>query len=182
MVNPSRTAMRALGRGAGLVAGLLGLLGLVLLAAAPSLAAAKAPGVTRDRVSFAMRGPLKTGESRRLVFQVHAPAGQRPTVSVLLTMPAMPMHGQTVRAKALGAGRYAARAPITMPGRWLAHVTVAGGGASVTHVLPFRAIYGQPTPWRGLGIGAGLFVLAVGLLTYRLRRRPTPLAATERHA
>jgi hypothetical protein len=178
MVNPSRTAMRAIARWAGLAAGLCG---LVLLTAAPSLAA-RTPSVAKDRVSFAMRGPLKTGSSERLLFTVHHPAGQRPTVFVHLTMPGMAMQGRTLRAKALGHGRYSVRAPLTMPGRWVAHVTVTSGGASVTRVLPFHTIYGQPTPWRTLGVGFGIFVVAVGLLTYRLRRRPTQVAASEPNA
>lgn len=179
MANPTRSAKRALDLRPGL---LLLAVGLVLVAAAPPSLAAGAPSVAADRVSLAMRGPLKTGPGQRLVFHVRAPAGSRPTVFVHLTMPAMPMREPTLTARPLGHGLYGVRAPLTMPGRWLAHVTLERGGASVTRVLPFRAIYGQPTPWRTLALGAGLVLLAVGLVTYRLRRRSPDLATTQRRA
>lgn len=178
MANPMRAAKRALDLRPGL---LLLAVGLVLVAAPPSLAAGQ-PSVAADRVSFALRGPLRMGSGQRLVFHVRAPAGSRPTVMVHLTMPAMPMREPTLTAQPLGRGLYGVRAPLTMPGRWLAHVTIERGGASVTRVLPFRAVYGQPAPWRTLALGAGLFLLAVGLLAYRLRRRPSPQAQAERRA
>ena len=178
MVGSMGATTRAIARASGLAALAAG---LVLLTPPPSLAA-KAPSVAGDRVSFAMRGPLRTGAARRMVFHVRAPAGQRPTVLVHLTMPAMPMREPVLTARPIGHGLYSVRAPLTMPGRWLAHVTVASGGASVTRVLPFHTIYGQPTPWRMLAVIAGLFVLTVGLLAYRLRRRGPAPSAEDRTA
>jgi hypothetical protein len=179
MSTMKRNAPGALARPAGILAGLLA---LIVLAAPPS-SAATAHGPGADRVGFAMRGPLKTGADQRLVFQVHAPAGEAPQgVLVHLAMPAMAMHERTLRARALGHGRYAVHAPLSMAGRWVAHVTLTRDGASVTRTLPFRTIDGPTAPWRLLGAAAALLALA-GVLTYRTRRRPSAAtAAGERHA
>ena len=178
MADPTRTALRALGMGSGLAALALGL----ILSSSPASGAASVPAVARDHVAFAMRGPLKTGASQRLVFSVRGANGVRPTVLVHLTMPAMPMDERTYVAHPISHDRYAVRAPLTMPGKWLAHVTLESGGQSVTRVLPFRTIYGQPTPWRLLAVLAGGFLALVAIVAFALRRRGPDVASSERHA
>jgi hypothetical protein len=171
----------AFARSAGLLAALIG---LVLLAGAPSLAAAQpAAAAANGRVGFAMRGPLHTGRGERLVFHVEAPAGARPThVLIHLTMAAMPMHEPTLRARPLGGGRYAVHADLSMPGAWVAHVTLARGATSVTRSLPFRTIDGGSTLWRRIALVAGALALLVALGTYRMRRRPEAISGRESNA
>ena len=177
-MNDGRTQAAAVRQGARL----LGAVGLLLVLSPLARAASRpAPAVSARspyRVSWAMRGPLRTGPSQRLVVRVRGPRGRRPEVRILPWMPAMPMHERAVRARSLGDGRYSARVPLTMPGRWLASVTVGSGRNAVTASLPFKTIVAHPTPWRLIGAGAAVVVAAALALALRLRRRPPPSQAS----
>ena len=159
-------------------AGLLFVLGTVA-PATQAMAASAAP--THYRVVLLSRGPITTGNHRRLWFAVRGLKGARTPVQVRLTMPAMNMYQPLLYARTLKNGYFHVITPVAMAGRWVARVHVGKAGAGQTAGIPFRAVP-PPVPLtrRLLAAAAALVVLALGSLTLRLMRRSGAAKATTR--